>query len=200
MRHSSHMKKRLFYCALLTLLLSLVVNGTLAYFTDKARARNVITFGTVDVEVVEYTRDEDGDLVEYPTEPVGVMPGASISKIVTVQAAEEAEEAYVRMKVEITILKEDGSVMPHTREQLEKVVFVHYNTADWSYRDGWWYYDQAISDAESTDPLFERVSFSGPNMGNEYQNCTIEIDVKAQAVQADNNGDSALEAAGWPAE
>ena len=37
-------------------------------------------------------------------------------------------------------------------------------------------------------------------MTNEYQNCTVEVIVKAQGVQTANNGSSALEAAGWPAE
>ena len=36
--------------------------------------------------------------------------------------------------------------------------------------------------------------------GNDYQNCTVNIDVVAQAIQSDNSGASALEAAGWPAE
>jgi len=48
--------------------------------------------------------------------------------------------------------------------------------------------------------LFWEVVFSGVNMTNEYQNCTIEIDVDAQAVQTANNGSSVLEAAGWSAE
>ena len=195
-----HMKKRLLYCALLTLLISMVVSSTLAYFTDRARVRNVITFGTVDVSVVEKMLDGSGDPVDYPKDPIGAMPGRSYSKIVMAQAAPETEDSYVRLKVEITVLREDGSVMPHTREQLDAVITLDYNTADWDYRDGWWYYDETISDSELTDPLFEKVSFSGPNMGNAYQSATILIDVTAQAVQAANNQTSALKAVGWPAD
>ena len=47
-------------------------------------------------------------------------------------------------------------------------------------------------------PLFTTVTFA-PEMGNEYQNSTAHIDVKADAVQVANNGDAVLEAAGWPA-
>ena len=47
------MKKRFAYCAVLCILLSLVVNSTLAYFTAEDTARNVITSGAVSVEVVE---------------------------------------------------------------------------------------------------------------------------------------------------
>ena len=35
-------------------------------------------------------------------------------------------------------------------------------------------------------------------MTDEYQNCTVEVVVYAQAVQVANNGDSATAAAGWP--
>ena len=36
-------------------------------------------------------------------------------------------------------------------------------------------------------------------MSNEYQYSTAAIDVKADAVQTANNGETALDAAGWPA-
>ena len=48
--------------------------------------------------------------------------------------------------------------------------------------------------------LFEQVSFVGTKMGNEYQLCTVVIDVTVQAVQMANNGESVLEAIGWPAD
>ena len=35
-------------------------------------------------------------------------------------------------------------------------------------------------------------------MGNEYQNATATVDVLAQAVQTANNGESVMEAQGWP--
>ena len=72
------------------------------------------------------------------------------------------------------------------------------NTAVWTERDGWWYYGKAVSDGDMTQPLFREVTFDGPSMTNEYQNCTVQIDVTAQSVQQANNGASALEAAGWP--
>jgi len=37
-------------------------------------------------------------------------------------------------------------------------------------------------------------------MGNEYRDAKATVDVLAQAVQTANNGASALEAKGWPAE
>ena len=51
---------------------------------------------------------------------------------------------------------------------------------------------------EYTEELMTKVSFSGPGMTNEYQGCTIEVTITAQAVQADNNKTTVLEALGWP--
>ena len=35
-------------------------------------------------------------------------------------------------------------------------------------------------------------------MGNEYQNATATVNVSAQAVQNANNGDTVMDAKGWP--
>ena len=43
----------------------------------------------------------------------------------------------------------------------------------------------------------EEVRFSA-EMGNAYQNCTANVVISAQAVQTANNGDTVMEAAGWP--
>ena len=73
------------------------------------------------------------------------------------------------------------------------------DTTKWTEKDGWYYYNEMLQPGDTTPPLFTAVSFS-ENMPNLYQEATAKIDVKAQAVQAANNGDTVLEAAGWPAD
>lgn len=70
---------------------------------------------------------------------------------------------------------------------------------DWTYKDGYYYYNSAVGKEESTTALFKAVKFS-EWAGNEYQHCTINVHVYAEAVQAANNGESALDAAedSWP--
>lgn len=58
---------------------------------------------------------------------------------------------------------------------------------DWTYLDGYYYYNRALAPGETTVPLFTTVTFA-PEMGNEYQNSTAYVEVKVGAVQADNNG------------
>ena len=83
-------------------------------------------------------------------------------------------------------------------DKLEKLILIQTNETEWTWKDGWWYYHSSISSGEISKPLFEHVIFSGLGMGNEYQNCTAEIVVTAQAVQQANNGNTVLEAVGWP--
>ena len=55
------MKRKLLAVATLMMFTALLVSGTLAYFTAEDRAVNVITIGSVDIEIVEY--DHDGDVI-----------------------------------------------------------------------------------------------------------------------------------------
>lgn len=191
------MKKKILYIAAILICLSIITSGTLAYFTTEDTARNVITAGGVEVKVVEQQL-VDGSLQPYPSQPIRIMPGSIVSKVVSAQSVEQA--AWVRMNYTVTVYDAEGQQMQIPAAQLEKVIVITPDDTNWMLRDGWWYYSTAIKAGETTKPLFETVSFSATNMGNEYQGCTVEIDITTQAVQQANNGATVTEAAGWPEE
>ena len=202
------MKKKLLALSVLMICLSLVSLGTLAYFNAEDTAHNVISSGSVNIELVEKTKGDDGKLVDFPKDGIeGVMPGTSVSKIVTVKNIGEAD-AYIRVWVN-TAISEPGDPITNPLiknlpltitvdgEEVE-VLTLDYNTEDWTQgEDGYWYYNKALKVGESTEALFENVSFH-KLMGNTYQNSKALVDVTAQATQVANNGDSAVEAKGWP--
>ena len=172
--------------------LAIVASGTLAYFTASETAHNVITSGGVDIQLIEQTRNEDGSLGPWKNME-DVMPGAEISKIVTVKNT-GASDAWVRVSVTKSITLARG--VQGTPDL--SLVVLDINTKDWTEQGGFYYYNSALKPGETTKPLFTTVTFA-PEMGNEYQGSTAHIDVKADAVQVANNGDAVLEAAGWPA-
>lgn len=181
--------------ALCTILacLAIAATGTLAFFTASETAHNVITSGGVDIDLIEQSRDDAGRLSPWK-DVDGVMPGAEVSKIVTVQNT-GASDAWVRLRVETSIelsepLAARGGPDP-------SLLVLDINTADWTEKDGYYYYNQPLKPGQATTPLFETVTFDAA-MGNEFQGSAISIDVFAQAVQVANNGTSALTAAGWP--
>ena len=189
------MKKRIFALAVVLTCLSILASTTLAYFTDIGTARNVITSGGIGIQVIEQQL-VGGTLQPWPETPVPVMPGTAVSKIASAKNLEQP--AWIRMNYTVTVYDSAGKTIEVSAEELAKVIVIDANDDAWTQKDGWWYYKAAVNTGETTAPLFEEVVFSGPHMDNKYQLCTVVIDVNAQAVQGVHNGDTVMDAQGWP--
>ena len=190
------MKKKMFVLAALAIILATLAGGTLAYFTVSETAHNVITTGGVDIELVEKTLDENGKEVPFPKNGLtGIMPNTTASKIVWVENT-SGSEAWIRAKLDFEIIGADGKELPLTDEEGHDMI--GYTTeGGWRMKDGWVYYSKPVAPDGKTLRLMEEVVFN-PIMDNRYQNCTVHIDITAQAVQTANNGETVLEAQGWP--
>lgn len=186
------MKKKIFICALLVICLSVLAYGSAAYFTAEGTATNVITAGNLHIALKETAIPAaGGDPVPF-ADPVGVMPGQSVSKIVQIENTGESA-AYVRVAVETAIQLADGK----QGEVDLGLVTMDIDTEKWVARDGFYYYADALKPGETSAPLFTAVTFA-PEMDNLYQESTATVRILAYATQAAHNGDSALDAAGWP--
>ena len=188
------MRKKIFALAVVLICVSILASTTLAYFTDIGTARNVITTGGIKIAIVEQQWVDD-QLVDYPNESIPVMPGKSISKIVSVKGLDQA--AWVRMRYAVTVFDAEGKAMDVPADELAKLIIIAADEENWTYSNGWWYCNEAVMAGESTAALFDAVEFA-KNMGNRYQESTVHVDVTAQAVQKANNGATVLDAAGWP--
>lgn len=187
------MKRKIVVIALIVALVAVLAVGTAAYFTAEDTATNVITSGSVSIKLHEMAKTDDGELKPFENGQ-GVMPGSVVSKIVTVENTGSGT-AWVRISVEKSIELSEG------REGETDLGLISFdlNTESWTEQDGYYYYNTALAAGEETAPLFTAVTFS-TGMGNLYQGSTALVSVRAQATQTANNGDSALTAAGWPAE
>lgn len=181
------MKKKLLTLSLIVICVAILAAGTLAYFSDDVTAHNVITTGGVDIELVE--TGEDGK--PFPEEGItGVMPGQTVTKVVTVDNIGPAD-AWIRLEAELEVLGADGKPLDDAPVTMDV-------GSKWTEKDGYYYYKFALAPGQSTDAFITGVTFSGPDMDNKYQNCTVNLDITAYAVQVDNNGDTVWEAQGWP--
>ena len=181
------MKRNLLILSVLVICVATLAAGTLAYFTSEGTAHNVITTGGVDITLQEWADEGKTKPFEDLT---GIMPGMTVTKIAEIKNT-GASEAWVRVKVEKNIrLAGEGEVNPD-------LVELALDTANWTEKDGYYYYNKALKPGEVTAPIFSAVTFNA-SMGNEYQNATATVDVYAQAVQTANNGKTALNAQGWP--
>ena len=185
----SGMKKRMLTAALALCCLAVLATGTLAYFTAEETAQNVITMGSLKMELVEL--NEKG---EPWTDVEDIVPGMEVTKEAFVKNTGTVY-FYTRVKITKTFVPAQGEEKP---ELNTKLVRLDINEKYWEPgNDGFYYYREPVAPDEETEPLFTKVTFS-TDMGNEYQNVKVIIDLDAQAVQSRNNGDSATKATGWP--
>ena len=167
------------------------ISGTMAYFTADSVATNVITAGNIDITLEEW---EVEDQVPYNNKnKQNIMPGSEIDKIVKVRN-HGSNPAYIRVAVEKVIALADG--MEGTADL--SLLHCPINTEYWIEKDGYYYYQHILEAGEATEPLFEKVIFDKA-MGNMYQNCEVTINVKAEAVQSENNEkEDVTTVTGWP--
>lgn len=187
------MKRKVLLCSIVAVLVAVAAHGTLAYFTAEDTAINVVTAGNIKIELREMAiPDGGGDPIPFENNQIGIMPGTEVSKIVTVKNTGE-QPAYIRIKSDKSIILEEGNKSAVDLSLIE----CDFNTADWTQKDGWYYYNTPVEAGSETAPLFTTVSFS-IDMSNLYKNSKAEIEVDAQATQVANNGTNVFDAAGWP--
>lgn len=185
------MKRKLLILSVLAICIATLAAGSLAYFNTEQKARNVITSGNIDIALQEWADKEKTE--PFPENGVsGVMPGSEVTKIVEVKNT-GSSDAWVRVKV-----TKDISLAEGVEAQVDLgLLKLDCDKGYWTEKDGYYYYHEALKPGETTKALFAAVTFDS-TMGNEYQNATATVDVLAQAVQTANNGESVMEAQGWP--
>lgn len=194
------MKKRAFVAAVIYICFCLCVSSTFAYFTDETKTHNIITSGGIDIEIVEKTLNENGVETAFPKDGMkNIMPGSTVSKIVSVENV-GSSEAWIRVKADADITSSDSEKLPTTLQDGTSVITFDVES-DWiAGEDGYYYYAKTVAPGEKTAVLFSEVAFA-VGMTNEYQNCTANLTVTAQAVQSANNpiptGGSVANVLGW---
>lgn len=168
-------KKMMSMIVAVALIAVIGVGATLAYFTDKAEAKNVITMGHVDIDLTEPGFDkEDGTEDNTIT---NVTPNQEITKDPTITVAEGSADAYVRATITLNGL---------TDEQKTALMAGITINQGWFYNEteGYYYYNAKLTAGQQA-VLFNTVLIP-ETWGNEEADLTFEIVVNAEAIQADN--------------
>ncbi len=181
------MKRRLLILFAVIAVFAMMSAGTLAYLSAERDTANILTTGNVNLKIHEKTSDGK----DFPREGVVILPGDTVSKIVTVENTGSAPQ-YLRVKLtkavnDVTLTADDCLSM-------------NINTANWTEKDGYYYYHRPLQPGQITEVLFTEVYVSLINVDNDYMGKYFTLKVAAQAVQSQNNGDSVWDAAGWPDE
>ena len=181
-------RARLLLIALAAILLTALTQPTLAYYTTIGKATNVGTSGGISLQIHEKTADGSN----FPEEGVYIIPGDIVSKQVTVENV-CGHSFYLRVKL----------VSGSTNEALsaEDCLKMDIDTANWTYLDGFYYYNAVLQPGETTPALFTQVEIVGSKVDQNHIGSTLSLTVNAYAVQSENNpAEHPWDASGWPAE
>ena len=181
-------RARLLLIALAAILLTALTQPTLAYYTTIGKATNVVTSGGISLQIHEKTADGSN----FPEEGVYIIPGDIVSKQVTVENV-CGHSFYLRVKL----------VSGSTNEALsaEDCLKMDIDTANWTYLDGFYYYNAVLQPGETTPALFTQVEIVGSKVDQNHIGSTLSLTVNAYAVQSENNpAEHPWDASGWPAE
>lgn len=179
------MKRKISGICIVAVLLAIMSAGTFAYYTAEDSARSVITSGSLEMTIIETTADGKA----FPKEGVFVMPGDTVSKIVTVENSGQ-QPFYIRAQLVKAV--EDSPL------SAEMCLKPNIDGEHWLSKDGYYYYHTALAPGETTLPLFTQVEIDGKSVNNSHLGKTLLLEINAQAVQSEHNGSSVLEAVGWP--
>ena len=181
-------KARLLLIALAAILITVLTQPTLAYYTYMGKATNVVTSGNIELAIHEKTADGS----DFPSEGVYVIPGDIVSKRVYVGNVCE-HPFYLRVSL----------VASSTNEALtpEDCLKLDINTQNWTFQDGYYYYNRVLQPGEVTEDLFSQVEIVGSRVDQTHVGSMLGLTVNAYAVQSENNpAEFPWDAAGWPAD
>ena len=179
-------KAKLLLVALAAILMTVLTQPSLAYYTTIGIATNVVTSGEIKLKIHEKTADGS----DFPADGVYIIPGDIVSKQVSVENVCD-HPFYLRVKL----------VSGSTNQELnpEECLKMNIDTENWTYVDGFYYYNHILRAGEITSALFTEVEIVGSKVDQTFIGSTLSLTVKAFAVQSENNrAEYPWEAAGWP--
>lgn len=168
------LKIKLTAISLVAILLTLLTQGSLAYYSVIGKATNVIASGEIKMEIVEKGY---GD-AEYSKEGVYVMPGDIVTKKVSVKSLCD-QPFYLRVKIVYGINSTELSISDCFKLNIDE--------ENWQYSDGWYYYKGIVEPEMTTPNVFSKVEIVGDKVDNTYIGKILTLTVDAEAVQSENN-------------
>lgn len=181
-------KLRIIAITVMVIIISLLSQGTLAYYSTSGKASSVVTTGNVKLKLHEL----DANGAPFNPDGVYVMPGDVVDKRVSVENV-GSHPFYLRISLVEGVSAEELSAKDCMQLDID--------TVNWTFKDGWYYYNKVVGPGTTTTELFTKVTIVGSKIDREYIDKFLTLKVTAQAVQSENNpienGDVTT-ASGWP--
>lgn len=189
----NYSKKNIIITLLIVIILLFSIKFIIAYVTRSTIAKNVITFGSLKMQLIETRLDENNNEIEVEDgENLDITNKSEISRIIKIKNLGN-HDFFARVSITI-------SGKNHSDQQIDTNQYVTYNTNtdDWIYKNGWYYYKKIVKPKEISTNLLSEIKFDTDNIMKNYKNANFKLNINAEVVQAENNASDVLDALGWP--
>lgn len=188
-------KKNILIILLLIVIALCSIRGIIAYITRTTIAKNIITFGNLKMQLIETTIAENNKEIEVDlNDEINILENSKLSRLVKVKNLGK-HDFFVRISMNMIGKEKNGEEF-----DANKFVLYNLNKTDWIYENGWYYYKKIVKPNEITSNLITEIDFDINNISEKYPSSVFKLDIKAEAVQAENNAENVLEVLGWPSE
>ncbi len=197
-KHSFQLKKARIWLLVIAILASILIGipGTLATFLTRGGAENYISFGGVDLKIVQTTLNSEGGEEQYSlSQAQNIASQAKQSRIIRVKNT-GSHPLYVRVQPQFN--GKDSDEKPF---DVAKFVEFEINQEDWVHRDGWYYYKRVLQPDEVSEILLDELIFDVNHITESFPGSTFDVNFYAQGVQSEHQeAADVLGVVGWPKE
>ena len=184
--------KRIYFPALTLILCLALVAAAFAMIVRSTDTENVITFGSIKMRLIETTTKDGTETPISDGYNEDITNQNNVSRNVRIENIHN-HPIYVRLKLNMDFISGNGE-----RSPAGEVATYDYNTGDFTYKDGWWYYNNVLEPNTSTTNLITQITFNLGQTTEQLVGSKFNLKIDAQAVQSEHNAEEAINSVGWP--
>lgn len=171
------------------LFITLIVQGSVAYFHEETNFTNRISAGTLGIELVEASEDKQAVLGAHGYQFSNTLPGARLDRRVWVENTRE-KDVYVRVRATRAWYDANGEKQSNLDASL--ISLKTENPNNWIIQEDTgsnqeiitFYYKKPIAKGDRTENVMDAFEISDQISNGIYQNVHAQIIFEAEAIQA----------------
>lgn len=180
------------------LFVTLIAQGSVAYFHEETSFSNRISAGNLGIDLIEASDDENAVFKEHGYEFSQTMPGAKLDRRVWVENTKD-KTLYVRVRVKRAWYNAQNEKQVDLDASLISIITE--DTSNWIILDDgansnqeelYFYYKKPLAKGEATDHIMDSFEISNQISNGEYQDVHAEIMFEADAIQENAAADAIL--------
>ena len=184
-------KKLRIILSILFAVLMFFVSTSFAFVSKEVSVGNIITFGNIKMKLIQTTYEDGIEKEILNGDDLNITSNANLNRNIKIENIGK-HPMFVRVSLNMQAETDNECI------ELLRYVSIKQKDNEWIYKDGWYYYKNEVSHKEITNDLQINIKFDINEITKKYSGAKFNLDIKAEAIQAENNSDDVLEVVGWP--